>query len=153
MFPRYWHCNSLNYKFLENTLILDQSSIHHVCCIYLSCNLVFFQMLYKTIQITKWSFNNALTQTSWYNIVNFFFTEMLPDWISTVNKSLHLGTDFIKINRSSQYKYICFGYQRCRKWQRNMAFRSKQSTSPTKNPHRAYLHRLPRMLCSGTVGF
>ena len=31
---------------------------------------------------------------------------MLPDWISTVNKSLHLGTDSIKINRSSQYKYI-----------------------------------------------
>ena len=52
--------------FLENTLILDQSSIHHVCCIYLSWNLVFFQMLYKTIQITKWSFNNVLIQTSWY---------------------------------------------------------------------------------------
>ena len=50
--------NSLNgishiVGFLENTLILDQSSIHHVCCIYLSCNLVFFQMIYKTIQITK----------------------------------------------------------------------------------------------------
>ena len=50
--------NSLNgishiVGFLENTLILDQSSIHHVCCIYLSCDLVFFQMLYKTIQITK----------------------------------------------------------------------------------------------------
>lgn len=56
--------------FLENTLILDQSSIQHVYCIYLSCNFVFFQMLYKTIQITKGSFNNVLTQTSRYNIVS-----------------------------------------------------------------------------------
>ena len=56
--------------FSKNTLILDQSGIHHVCCIYLSCNPVFFQMLYKTIQITKRSFNNVLTQTSRYNIVN-----------------------------------------------------------------------------------
>ena len=48
----------------KNTLILNQSSIHYVCCIYLSCNPVLFQMLYKTIQITKRSFNNVLTQTS-----------------------------------------------------------------------------------------
>ena len=37
----------------KNTLILNQSCIHHVCCIYPSCNPVLFQMLYKTIQITK----------------------------------------------------------------------------------------------------
>ena len=85
----------------KNTLILNQSSIHYVCCIYLSCNPVLFQMLYKTIQITKRSFNNVLTQTSRYNIVNLFFTKMLPYRISTVNKSLHLGTDSIKINRRS----------------------------------------------------
>ena len=37
----------------KNTLILNQSSIHHVCCIYPSYNPVLFQMLYKAIQITK----------------------------------------------------------------------------------------------------
>ena len=37
----------------KNTLILNQSCIHHVCCIYPSYNPVLFQMLYKAIQITK----------------------------------------------------------------------------------------------------
>ena len=47
----------------KNTLILNQSSIHHVCCIYPSYNPVLFQMLYKAIQITKW----------YFNFVNFLF--------------------------------------------------------------------------------
>ena len=40
-------------SFLENALIFNQSGLHYICCIYLSCNLVFFKMLYETIQITK----------------------------------------------------------------------------------------------------
>ena len=63
-------------------------------------------MLYKTIQITKGSFNNVLTQTSRYNILNLFFTKMLPDWISTVNKSLHLGQPYhLLIHRCRYFSY------------------------------------------------
>ena len=89
MIPIFNRLNRISHivSFLKNTLILDQSSIHHVCCIYLSCNLVFFQMLYKTIQITKRSFNNVLTQTSRYNIINLFFTKM-PSFLIQPSQAL-----------------------------------------------------------------